>query len=353
MRILIVTPWYPTVENPQTGVFVQRDVETLRRSHEVSVLHLSTSTDRPLDGTAVERIPYAAASLRGIRRARRAIRERAAGVDIVHSHAISALPAVPRTLSVPWVHTEHWSGLLSPRTAPLPVRVVGGWMARLLQHPAVVIAVSEQLATAVRRTRTGPTVVVPNAVSAPVEPPRDITDLVIVGVGGLIGRKRPVLAVETVAALVGRGRDPRLIWAGDGPERDRVLARASELGVRDRVELRGNVDPAEISGLLGSARVFLLPTEGETFGVAIAEALRHGLPVVVGDEGGHTEFVRAEDGALVGTTDATDWAAAVEDVLDRDRDAIRRSAELRFSDDARRAAFDAVYETALDRKGQR
>lgn len=353
MRILVVTPWYPTEENPQTGVFVQRDVDTLRRTHEVSVLHLSGSPDRPLADELVERVAYSAASPAGIRRARRRIRERAATVDIVHSHAISALPAVPRRLSVPWVHTEHWSGILSPRTVSFPVRVVGGWMTRMLQYPDVVVAVSERLAAAVRRTRSGPTIVVPNAVATPDAALSDITELVIVGVGGLIARKRPVLAVETVAALVERGRNPRLIWAGEGPERDRVLARAAELGVRDRVELRGNVDPAAISGLLGSARVFLLPTEGETFGVAIAEALIHGLPVVVGDDGGHTEYVRPADGVLVGSTDADDWAAAVEAALDCDREEIRRSAELRFSDDARRAAFDAVYRTALNWKGQR
>lgn len=351
MRVLVVTPWYPTAENPQTGIFVQRDVETLRSSHEVTVLHLGGATAVASADERVESLAYSVASPAGIHRARRRIRELATTVDVVHSHAISALPAVPRDLPVPWVHTEHWSGILSPRTAPLPVRVIGGWMMGFLRYPDVVVAVSERLAVAIRRVRRGPTFVVPNGVDAPVTSPERGGGLVIAGVGGLISRKRPVLAVETVAALVRRGHDPRLVWAGDGPERARMRARAAELGVAERIELLGNVGPDEVSALLGTADVFLLPTEGETFGVAIAEALRHGVPVVVGDDGGHTEYVDIEDGELVGTVDVSDWADAVESVLGRDRAGIRRRAELRFSDEVRCAAFLEVYRTAQQEKG--
>ena len=77
------------------------------------------------------------------------------------------------------------------------------------------------------------------------------------------------------------------------------------------------------------------------------------MPVVVGDDGGHTEFVRVEDGELVGSTDPAAWATAVESALARDRAEIRDSAEARFSEDARRAAFDDVYRTARQRKGIR
>ncbi len=344
MRVLVVTPWYPTPERPHIGVFVQRDVETLRRSHEVRVLHLTDTGAASTD--EVERVAFRRGSPISAARARRRVRELARAADVLHSHAISVLPAIPRRLRLPWVHTEHWSGLLNPETASLPIRVAGSVLARSLRRPDVVIAVSERLGDAIAAHRRGETVVIPNAVTAPTGASAPSRDLVLAAVGGLIDRKQPLVAVETVAALARRGADPVLVWAGDGPERDAVRSRAAELGVSDRIDLRGDVSPAEISAVLQSARLFLLPTRGETFGVAIAEALRHGLPVVVGDSGGHTEYIRAEDGELVGGSDPELWADAVERALILDRDEIRRSAESRFSEDARVAAFDEAYRTA-------
>lgn len=349
MKILVVTPWYPTPESPQTGVFVRRDVDTLRMDHDVDVLHLAPRAGSDSAAPGVERTSYRVASPLSIVRAQRLIRRRAAGYDVVHSHAISALLAIPRRLPVPWVHTEHWSGALNPKTAGLLVRAAGAVLLRLLNGPDVVIAVSAALAAVVRRHRRGPVVVVPNAVMAPVSTPRPaIDELTLIGVGGLIPRKRPVLAVETLAALAGEGCDARLLWVGDGPERGPMLARAAELGVSERVDLRGDLPPESVSDELLAARVFLLPTQAETFGVAIAEALRHGLPVVVGDDGGHTEFVGESDGALVGSADPAAWADAVEAVLALDRAQIARRAEERFSEDTRRAAFADAYRVATE-----
>lgn len=348
MRILLVTPWYPTPDRPHTGVFVRRDVDTLRSSHDVDVLHLcpTTPSDRP-DGGII-RMPYRVASPLAVLRARRTIRELAKSYDLVHSHAISVLPAIPR-LSEPWVHTEHWSGVLSPRTASLPVRIGAAILVRALRRPDVVIAVSDRLAAAVRRHRSAPVLVIANAVMtpAPITVARS-EEMTLVAVGGLIRRKRPVLAVETLAALMRSGHSARLVWIGDGPEREAVLARAADLGLQDRVLLRGDIPPEDVSEELHAANVFLLPTEAETFGVAIAEALRHGVPVVVGDDGGHTEFVGAADGKLVGSQDPEEWARAVEEAVTLDRDMIALRAERRFSESARLNAFDEAYALATE-----
>lgn len=352
MRVLIITPWYPTPDSPQTGVFVRRDADTLRASHDVDVLHLCPPSQSMTPEPGVIRLPYRVASPLAVLRARRAIGRLAADYDLVHTHAISVLPAIPR-LVAPWVHTEHWSGVLNPGTASLLVRVAGAALLRALRRPAVVIAVSDVLAVALRRHRRGPVVVIPNAVMTPVPASaRRADDLTMISVGGLIRRKRPVLAVEALAALVRAGRSARLIWIGDGPERDAVLARAAELGVRDRVILRGDVPPEAVSAELLTARIFLLPTEAETFGVAIAEALRHGLPVVVGDEGGHVEYVGAGDGKLVGSADPEEWARAVEGALRLDSDQIARRAEARFSEDARAHAFDEAYALAAETRNR-
>ena len=156
--------------------------------------------------------------------------------------------------------------------------------------------------------------------------------------------------MRALAELVARGRDARLVWAGDGTMRAEVAALAEHLGVADRLELRGRVDPSAVTTALGEADVFLLPTSRETFGVAIAEALASGRPVVVGAQGGQAEFVRTPDGVLVGEPTPVAYADAVEQVV---ADNVGRSAEEvarfvtgLFTDERRRAAYAAVYAEA-------
>ena len=251
----------------------------------------------------------------------------AGGPDLVHTMAASALLPFRRIRpDRPWVHTEHWSGLLAPETVSVAARLGMPSALRLLARPDVVVAVGSQLAETIRRTRRGPVAVVANAVTLPdvLVTRRDDDVLRLIGVGGLVPRKGPDLAVRALAELVARGHDARLVWAGDGPMRAEVAALAEHLGVADRLDLRGRVDPSDVTTALGEADVFLLPTSRETFGVAIAEALASGRPVVVGAQGGQAEFVRTPDGVLVGEPTPIAYADAVEQVV---ADNAGRSAE--------------------------
>lgn len=59
-----------------------------------------------------------------------------------------------------------------------------------------------------------------------------------------------------------------------------VNALARELGVATSLDYVGEVDGLSKSALYNSADVFVLPTFSENFGVVVAEALAHGLPVI-------------------------------------------------------------------------
>lgn len=59
-----------------------------------------------------------------------------------------------------------------------------------------------------------------------------------------------------------------------------VLALVRQLGVEDSVDYVGAVDGAAKSALYNAADVFVLPSFTENFGVVVAEALAHGLPVI-------------------------------------------------------------------------
>ncbi|MFI4991756.1 MAG: glycosyltransferase family 4 protein [Solirubrobacterales bacterium] len=104
-----------------------------------------------------------------------------------------------------------------------------------------------------------------------------------------------------------------LVVAGDGPERAALEARAAAgRGVAGAtVRFAGRVDDAELAELRARASIALVPSRSaETFGLAAAEAMAAGLPVVASRVGALQELV--EDDALVPPADAVALARAIE-----------------------------------------
>ncbi len=79
-----------------------------------------------------------------------------------------------------------------------------------------------------------------------------------------------------------------LVVAGDGPERDALQARAGDGDVR----FAGQVDDAELQRLRAGAALAIVPSRSaETFGLAAAEAMAAGVPVVASRIGALPELV--------------------------------------------------------------
>src|SRR5205823_6309831 len=86
-------------------------------------------------------------------------------------------------------------------------------------------------------------------------------------------------------AIAGLSRDrPRVtgLIVGEGPERAGLEALAASLGLGNRVRFTGSLDTARVFGHLKSARVMVLPSVREGFGIAVLEAQAAGaVPIVV------------------------------------------------------------------------
>jgi len=348
VRIAAVTTWYPGPADPVEGLFVARHVAALRRDHDVRVLHLAS---RPApDEPGVRHLVVDRRDPRSLLRAARAVARFAAGADLLHTHAFSTLLLVPparlpavAARRVPWLHSEHWSGVSDPVSGgPVWARLAGA--RRLLDRPDAVTAVSSYLAGAVRPFRRDDRChVVPNVVPAPaaLTAPPGGAGLRLFAVGNLRPVKDPLLAVATVAELRRRGRDASLRWVGSGPLTAAVRQRAADLAVP--LDLLGRLPPEEFEPEWAGCDVFLLPSQHETFCVAGAEALVHGRPAVLGDRGGTTDF-RGPGVALVGDRTPAAFADAVERVAaQRTRpDEIAAPVRAAYSADAVADAFAPV-----------
>jgi glycosyltransferase involved in cell wall biosynthesis len=95
---------------------------------------------------------------------------------------------------------------------------------------------------------------------------------------------------------------------------DRVRALVQAEGLDDRVSLAGELDDAALEAAYDNADVFVLATLRETYGMAVAEALAHGVPVVTTATGAAADLVGAAEGGaglLVPPGDEAALAAAL------------------------------------------
>jgi glycosyltransferase involved in cell wall biosynthesis len=144
----------------------------------------------------------------------------------------------------------------------------------------------------------------------------------------------------------------RLIFVGDGPDRPMAEERARNLGIGDRVVFLGKQE--QVAELLGSADLFLLPSESESFGLSALEAMASEVPVVGTRCGGLDELVDdGETGRLlpVGAVDAMANAAVEilsepERQLDMGRNG-RAVAIERYSVERILSMYESFYEETL------
>lgn len=320
----MVTPWFPTAANPVSGIFVARDAALLGADHDVHVVHLvdpallgpEDGEPDPDAGFTVERVSWSRRSpsdlLAGRRRLTALLAE---DFDVLHTQAFSALlPLAGVRVRLPWIHSEHWSGIGDPASLTPRGRAMLRVLGRGLARPDVVTTVSSVLADRVSDYRSGPVRIVPSVVQPAAEvidPPAEADRIRLVAVGHLIDGKDPLLAIATVRALRERGQAAGLAWVGDGS-----LRTAFEQASADDpdIVLRGVQDAGGVTRELDGADFFLLPTRGETLCLAALEAISHGRAVVMGARGGQRDYVTAENGRLVAEREADAYADAILDL---------------------------------------
>ena len=165
----------------------------------------------------------------------------------------------------------------------------------------------------------------------------------------LESRKGPRLAVR---ALARTPEHVRLVMVGDGPERRAVERLAQRLDVAHRLELRGWVPRDEVLELMGGAAGVIFTGLREEGGLALAEAMLSGAPVIVLAHGGaRTIAERAVDAGRVALIEPAGLSAAAQEMA---------RAMTRFVDDppggsgplldqeAARRELEAAFRSALE-----
>jgi glycosyltransferase involved in cell wall biosynthesis len=137
---------------------------------------------------------------------------------------------------------------------------------------------------------------------------------IVLFVGRLIEVKRPLDALRAFLALDQRSADDiRLVFVGDGP----LMPAIREAAATDpRVYCVGWVrDPKLLAALMAISDAMLLPSESETWGAVVNEAMAAELPVIASDHVGAA--VELIEHGLTGYIHAVGDISAISDALGR------------------------------------
>ena len=145
----------------------------------------------------------------------------------------------------------------------------------------------------------------------------DTGTVALLAVGAVVPRKGYDLLIAALAQL--KHLSWRLTIAGDrtrDPQTTREIAAAiASFDLADRVEMPGSVSDERLSSLYASADLFVLPSRFEGYGMAYAEAIAHGLPVIATIAGAIPDTVPVGAGVLVAPDDVQAFARGTARVI--------------------------------------
>lgn len=245
--------------------------------------------------------------------------------DVVHGHTY--LPAVPTKLTqrlsnTPSVFTIHGTALNSE--VGLSHSTLVNRVERIMERRFIlgfdydhVISVNREHLPMLERHHDAVSYI-PNGVDVDrFDVERDPVEGRILYLGRLAREKRVEDLIRAMPAISERWSEAELVVVGTGPERERLEAVATELGVSDVIRFEGRVSDEAVVRHYSSAEAFVLPSIWEGHPLTLLEAWAAGVPVIATDVEGITEFVDHErNGLLVPPRSPDAIASAIDDVFD-------------------------------------
>ncbi|MEW6021275.1 MAG: glycosyltransferase family 4 protein [Pseudomonadota bacterium] len=348
-RVVAPVPWFPST-NPRFGQYA-RFAKAPRREvrHGIEVSHPRYPV-LPKVGMNVAPLLLAQAVKPAIRR----MLDEGYDFDLIDAHYFYpdgvAAAMLARAFGKPLVITARGSDItLFPQYA-LPRRQIL-WAAR---RADAVITVCNALRDEVvgMGIDSDRVVSLRNGVDLELFRPTERTPnamFTLLAVGHLVPVKAQDLIIGALPLLPG----VRMVLAGDGPDRAKLEALASQLGVTDRVTFLGAVPQAQLRSHYGSADALVLSSSREGWANVLLEAMACGTPVVASRVYGTPEVVAApEAGVLMAERSYQGVADAVNALRANypDRAATRRYAE-RFSWDDTTEGQLRLFGEVLARRG--
>lgn len=359
MKVLVVTPFYPSEHTPYAGVFVHQQIQALRQLGVTPTVVRTAPWTPPgvkylsrkwrsfallpqaytYEGVAVRVLRLPSLPRNGLLWLQPLILRRALvhllserHYDVVHAHfafpvgraATNAIASLARRPKV--ILTVHGSDVLK-------IPEMGSWYYRevreALRASDLVVAVSQSIRDRVielcpdarveclytgvdcdrfSRLHTG------NEVPWPVP----CGAKVVLYVGNLLVTKGLIELLEAFSLVRAKlaHEEIHLVLVGDGPLRTRLSKMSKDMGLSRYTHFMGAQPNSVIPSIMAKCNLLVLPSHYEGLGMVTVEAQATGLPVIATQVGGIPEVVHdGQSGILVPPRDAQKLADAIARVL--------------------------------------
>ena len=326
LHVLTLTPFFPSTENEVNGCFIAEPIAQFKQFGidssviAVSPIHYarrSSTSSAPADWVRFPQLP----GNFGLSTAGKLLYARLLGqvkqlhdrkpIDVIHAHG--ALPCghaaalLSRHLGIPFVVTVHGLDVFA-------LCAQEGASARWRRHGSIAIyqtartviciskkvqqILSGEMPSGVRSTvvYNGTDVELFSPAAAILAAP----EKEILVVGTLIASKGHELVLRAIDRLQNLFPTLRCQIIGEGPDRARFEALASQRGLIQQVQFLGRQSRAAVADAMRSCSVFVLPSRNEGLGCVYLEAMACGKPVIACHGQGIDEIIRhGENGWLI------------------------------------------------------
>lgn len=381
MKIFVLLRGIPTPSDPQWGSFEYDQVKALvAKGQEVIALSVESRRKNKGDGIRIELKEYNGvkhynlnASFLGFLkytydpfyiwfmslfflRLYNHVVAKEGTPDLVYSHYsrnIALSTAVAEKIPVPIVGMEHWSELGKTIIKPAVLKRSRNCYPKLAQ----LLVVSEALKNNIKKQIGIESIVVPNIIGSEFQykpTTRKDTCIRFLSTGNLLPIKRMDLIIKAFANLDKRLSNWDLTIVGGGVEMPKLKKLVEDNGLSDRIHIVGRKTRPEIVELINNTDVYVLASTSETFGVAAAEALACGVPVIATDCGGPRDFITPENGIIIPVNDQQKMEEAIvymsNNLKNYNKEEIAKDFHSKFSSEAVAKQLTEIFENVIKKK---
>ena len=270
MKVLFLTPWYPSEKDAMSGLFVQKHVEAVRaQGVEVRVIFSQTIPDTWRQWKALQREGWKP--------------------DLVQLNVIQKQGLLAKTIGVPYIIVEHWSGYLPEHGQFSRMsRFKRDLYRHIANNAERILTVSEPLQKAMQacgiENEHWETIdnVVDDFFFEPRVKSQESRVKTLLHVSCFDERAKNVKGLLRAAKMLSEKRqDWRLKLVGTGVDYEDVRAYADSLDIpQGCLEWTGELTPQQVADEMHRADALVLSSRYETYGVVLAEAYAAGLPIL-------------------------------------------------------------------------
>lgn len=382
-KVLFLASWYPSRLRAVNGIFIKKHAEAVSKYCDVAVLYVTSDPNMDKktydieyadeNGIPTVRVYYKRSdskipgvnfirNIKGGYLGLKMIKGKFGRPDINHVNV--AFPAgllalfLKKLRKIPYIITEHSSTYTEYYAVfhkqPFRTKI---FTKLIFKNANTVSAVSQYLLDELKRhnltNKNG--FVIPNAIDIPqsLHSSRNSNVVIkILTVSLLCDSQKNISGLINAIGNITKNKYIELHIVGDGEDRERLEEHTKKLGLLNkRVFFHGYVPNNELYKHFSYANFFVLNSNCETFSVVSAEALAHGIPVVVTKCGGPEEFINKEVGIFVERQNEESLVCGLEDMIENwrryDSMKIHDYAKERFSYDVVGRQIYKIYASIL------